>query len=154
MRISLGFVLLFLAVPAVLAQPSALPAPNTPPNPCAVPEQKQLEFWVGDWDLTWPGEKQGELDHGTKQRSSATGQLRRAREFFRRQDHAPARDKRYRSSIRAPVSGSRPGSTTRAGISTLSVNSRMGQMILTRDGVRPDGTQGYPAYGVQEHHGE
>jgi hypothetical protein len=34
-------------------------------NPCAVPEQKQLEFWVGEWDLSWPAQEQGNLDHGT-----------------------------------------------------------------------------------------
>jgi hypothetical protein len=30
---------------------------NTSPqlNPCLQPEQKQLDFWVGEWDLTWPG---------------------------------------------------------------------------------------------------
>ena len=32
---------------------------------CSEPEQKQLDFWVGDWDLTWPGEKSGEQAHGT-----------------------------------------------------------------------------------------
>lgn len=36
-------------------------------NPCAVPQQKQFDFWVGEWDLTWPGGKQGELAHGTNQ---------------------------------------------------------------------------------------
>ena len=36
-----------------------------PPNPCLAPEQKELDVWVGDWDLTWPGAKQGDLDHGT-----------------------------------------------------------------------------------------
>jgi|SRR5579862_4033089 len=35
------------------------------PKPCSEPEQKQLEFWVGDWDLTWPGNKSGETGHGT-----------------------------------------------------------------------------------------
>ena len=35
------------------------------PNPCAAPEQKQLDFWVGSWDLTWPGDKAGQVDHGT-----------------------------------------------------------------------------------------
>jgi len=40
-------------------------AQSVPPNPCLAPEQKQLDFWVGDWDLTWPGDKQGDLDHGT-----------------------------------------------------------------------------------------
>jgi Protein of unknown function (DUF1579) len=35
------------------------------PKPCSEPEQKQLEFWVGDWDLTWPGNNSGTTDHGT-----------------------------------------------------------------------------------------
>jgi hypothetical protein len=38
---------------------------NTPPNPCQAPEQKQLDFWVGEWDLTWPGEQAGAIEHGT-----------------------------------------------------------------------------------------
>ena len=33
-------------------------------NPCTRPEQKQLDFWVGEWKLTWPGPK-AELQHGT-----------------------------------------------------------------------------------------
>ena len=35
------------------------------PKPCSEPEQKQFEFWVGEWDLTWPGDKAGETGHGT-----------------------------------------------------------------------------------------
>jgi hypothetical protein len=38
---------------------------GTKPKPCSEPEQKQLEFWVGEWNLTWPGNKAGETDHGT-----------------------------------------------------------------------------------------
>src|SRR5436305_4963392 len=34
-------------------------------SPCSAIQQKQLDFWVGDWDLTWPGEKSGEIAHGT-----------------------------------------------------------------------------------------
>src|SRR5881275_1582571 len=34
-------------------------------NPCAASQQKQLDFWVGEWDLTWPGQKPGEIGHGT-----------------------------------------------------------------------------------------
>ncbi len=26
---------------------------DTPPQPCAVPENRQLDFWVGEWDLTF-----------------------------------------------------------------------------------------------------
>lgn len=42
------------------AQTSGKPASN----PCAISEQKQFDFWVGDWDLTWPGNS-GETQHGT-----------------------------------------------------------------------------------------
>lgn len=34
-------------------------------DPCSSVQQKQLDFWVGEWDLTWPGEKAGEIGHGT-----------------------------------------------------------------------------------------
>jgi len=39
--------------------------PAVQPKPCSEPEQKQLEFWVGTWDLTWPGQNAGETSHGT-----------------------------------------------------------------------------------------
>jgi len=39
--------------------------PSSPQNPCAAPEQKQFDFWIGEWDLTWPGEKAGQTAHGT-----------------------------------------------------------------------------------------
>lgn len=38
---------LLLAVPALAQSP--------PPAPCTGPESRQLDFWVGEWDLTWPG---------------------------------------------------------------------------------------------------
>ena len=34
-------------------------------KPFTEPEAKQFDFWVGDWNLTWPGAKAGETDHGT-----------------------------------------------------------------------------------------
>jgi hypothetical protein len=34
-------------------------------NPCTATQQKQLDFWIGEWDLTWPGDKPGEVMHGT-----------------------------------------------------------------------------------------
>jgi hypothetical protein len=38
---------------------------SAPPNPCVASEQRQLDFWVGEWDLTWPGANAGEVQHGT-----------------------------------------------------------------------------------------
>ncbi len=34
-------------------------------QPCSGPEQNQLDFWVGSWDLTWPGTNAGEVARGT-----------------------------------------------------------------------------------------
>ena len=60
------FVLVLLfAVSSLLGQQSSSSAPSAPPNPCAAAEQKQLDFWVGEWELTWPGAKSGDLGHGT-----------------------------------------------------------------------------------------
>jgi len=58
MRSWLAVWLCFVGALAVGQQTSAS-------NPCAAPEQKQLEFWVGEWDLSWPSQEQGKLDHGT-----------------------------------------------------------------------------------------
>ena len=44
----------------------AAAAAQTPAsNPCAAAEQQQLSFWAGEWDLTWPGSQAGEVQHGT-----------------------------------------------------------------------------------------
>ena len=56
-----ALLLLPLAVSALATQSSQ----TTPPNPCAAVQQGQFNFWVGDWDLTWPGKNAGETGHGT-----------------------------------------------------------------------------------------
>jgi len=48
-----------LALPAIGQQNS------TPPDPCALSQQRQFDFWVGEWDASWPGNKDGETQHGT-----------------------------------------------------------------------------------------
>jgi hypothetical protein len=30
-----------------------------PDNPCETPEARQFDFWLGEWDLTWPAEQTG-----------------------------------------------------------------------------------------------
>ena len=54
-------------LPLLLWLTSTLAAqqPAPPANPCTVSQQKQFDFWVGEWDLTWPGKKPGESGHGT-----------------------------------------------------------------------------------------
>ena len=33
--------------------------------PCSEAQQKQFNFWIGSWDLTWPGNTAGQVAHGT-----------------------------------------------------------------------------------------
>ena len=33
--------------------------------PCAEPQQKQFDFWVGEWELTWPDSSPSKIGHGT-----------------------------------------------------------------------------------------
>jgi hypothetical protein len=41
-----------LVIPLLLA--GSLAAQNSPPSPCAAPEFRQFDFWVGEWELSWP----------------------------------------------------------------------------------------------------
>jgi hypothetical protein len=34
-------------------------------QPCQEPQQKQLDFWVGEWALTWPGQNGGAQGRGS-----------------------------------------------------------------------------------------
>ena len=59
--------ILFLLLPGLfwLTRPALGAQTPAPQKACAEPEQKQLDFWLGTWDLTWPGAKDGELGHGS-----------------------------------------------------------------------------------------
>ena len=32
---------------------------------CMAAQQKQFDFWVGEWDATWPGQNGSKSGHGT-----------------------------------------------------------------------------------------
>jgi hypothetical protein len=61
-RLLRACLMLVLAVSIVVSQQSTRPAH---PDPCAAAEQKQFNFWIGEWDLTWPGEKPRETGRGS-----------------------------------------------------------------------------------------
>ncbi len=44
---------------------TALAQTAAAPPPCKEAEQHQLDFWVGEWNLSWPGQKGGEVQHGS-----------------------------------------------------------------------------------------
>ncbi|HEV2696364.1 MAG TPA: DUF1579 family protein [Terriglobales bacterium] len=41
------------------------PSPHEQAAPCMEPEQKQLDFWVGEWELTWPENAFNKAGRGT-----------------------------------------------------------------------------------------
>jgi hypothetical protein len=60
MRMLVMFFLVVILVSPLFAQQT-----STTQNSCLAPQQKQFDFWVGEWELTWPGENPGEIGHGT-----------------------------------------------------------------------------------------
>ena len=56
---------ILLAVLLVCASALLAQQPATTPDPCVAAQQKEFDFWLGEWDLTWPGEHKGEIGHGT-----------------------------------------------------------------------------------------
>lgn len=54
-----------LALAQSTGQATAPPAAAPPIKKCDEPQHKQMDFWVGEWDLTWPGNNPGEVAHGT-----------------------------------------------------------------------------------------
>ncbi len=60
----MGSVLLAILLSVTVSAGQAATTQHPPP-PCTQPEQRQFDFWVGNWDLTWPGNTPGEIAHGT-----------------------------------------------------------------------------------------
>ncbi len=58
-------VISFLLVATLAAPAVTQSAPPTPPAPCSAPEFHQLDFWAGEWDLTWPGQGNNPGGRGT-----------------------------------------------------------------------------------------
>ncbi len=139
MRTRLAFALLFLVVPALLAQQTN-PASSVPPNPCAAPEQKQLEFWVGEWDLTWPGENQGQVLH-------ATNSIHRQFDSCVVQENFSGGTAMHLRGMSVSTFDTRAHKwkqtwvDNEGGYLDFVGEYKDGQMVLARDGVRPDGTK-------------
>jgi hypothetical protein len=136
MRLSIAVFLLCWAVGHGFAQQ----VPATPPDPCTVPEQKQLEFWVGDWDLTWPGEKAGTIDHGTNS-------IHRVLGTCVVQENFSGGDAMHLRGMSVSLFDTRAGKWKQTWVDNEGEyldfvgEFKDGQMILARDAVRPDGTK-------------
>lgn len=54
---------------------SQLPSTVEPMKPCSAPEYRQFDFWVGEWELSWPASEtsEGKPGRGTNRIEQALG---------------------------------------------------------------------------------
>jgi hypothetical protein len=132
---------LTLAVLMFACTTSAHPNSTTAqPKPCSEPEQKQLEFWVGEWDLTWPGNNAGETAHGTNSIRRILGGCIVEENF----SGGDAMHLRGRSvSIFDATAGKwkQTWVDNEGGYLDFAGEFKDGQMVLSREAVRPDGAK-------------
>jgi hypothetical protein len=127
-------VAIFMMLSAALGQQQA------PENPCAVPQQKQFDFWVGEWDLTWPGDKSGEAAHGRNTiRRTLDGCV--VEENFDGGTSMPLRGMSVSTFDTRPGKWKQTWVDNQGGYLDFIGEFRNQQMILSRVGSKPDGTR-------------
>jgi Protein of unknown function (DUF1579) len=129
---------ILILVVAVSAQQNN---PTAPPKPCSEPEQKQLEFWVGEWDLTWPGNAAGEMVHGTNS-------IKRILDGCIVEENFSGGDAMHLRGRSVSIFDANAGKwkqtwvDNEGGYLDFVGEFKDGQMILAREVTRPDGTRG------------
>lgn len=129
-------ILFSLFVPvAIFAQQSPKPA-----DPCAAPQQKQFDFWVGEWDLTWPGQKVGDVGHGTNS-------IKRIMDGCVVQENFSGENSVHLRGTSVSTFDTRSGKwkqtwvNNEGGYLDFTGDFSNGQMILQREASRPDGSK-------------
>jgi hypothetical protein len=135
---------IFLTMAVMLFCSGAFPQttgkPPAPPNPCTTAEQKQLDFWVGEWNLTWPGEKDGEIAHGTNS-------IRRVMDDCVVEESFDGGDSMHLRGMSVSTYVARSGKwkqtwvDNEGGYLDFVGGFKDGQMILARETIGPDGTK-------------
>jgi len=122
-----------------LCAPLAFAQSSQALNPCTTLQQKQFDFWLGEWNLTWPGEKAGESGHGTNSiRRVLDGCV--VNENFSGEDSMPLRG------ISVSIFDARSGKwkqtwvDNEGGYLDFIGEFRDRKMILSRSFTQPDGT--------------
>jgi len=109
-------------------------------SPCQEAQQKQFDFWVGEWALTWPGQKAGETLRGTNSiRRILDGCV--VQESFSGSDSTPLRGTSL-SIFDARASNWKQTWVDNEGDYLDFVGEfKSGQMILQREAVQKDGSK-------------
>ena len=113
---------------------------QAPAKPCAEAEQKQFDFWVGEWDLTWPGEKAGETGHGGNSIKRIMGGCV-VKESFTGGDSMHLRGMSVSTFVARAGKWKQTWVDNEGGYLDFVGEFKDGQMILSREGVGPDGAK-------------
>ncbi|HZQ24724.1 MAG TPA: DUF1579 family protein [Terriglobales bacterium] len=133
---------LFLCVSlcSIVVASDTKPAPGAPAaaNPCSVPEQKQLDFWVGDWELSWPDPQHGSVARGTNQITRVLDGCV-VEENFRSGDSQALRGRSFSLFDVRAGKWKQTWVDNQGGYLDFVGEFKDGQMILSRATTRPDG---------------
>jgi len=138
------FTLVIAATPGCicLAQNSTnAPSPSAQPVPCSEPQQKQFDFWLGEWDLTWPSDKTGETAHGSNS-------IKRVLDGCVVQENFNGGTAMHLRGTSVSLFDARSGKwkqtwvDNEGGYLDFVGEFNGGQMVLQREATRPDGSKG------------
>ena len=134
--------LTILAFLALLPTPGVRAASSlqTAAKPCAEREQKQFDFWVGEWELTWPGEKAGETGHGGNSIQRVMGGCI-VEERFTGGESMHLRGMSVSTFVPRAGKWKQTWVDNEGGYLDFVGEFKNGQMILSREGVAPDGAK-------------
>ena len=109
-------------------------------SPCSETEQKQFDFWVGEWDLTWPGNNPGETARGTNSiRRILDGCV--VEENFSGGDAMHLRGRSVSTFDARASKWKQTWVDNEGGYLDFVGEFKDGQMALSRQATRPDGTK-------------
>jgi hypothetical protein len=108
--------------------------------PCQEAQQKQFDFWVGEWDLSWPGNAVGETAHGSNSiRRILDGCV--VQENFSGLDSMPLRGQSVSAFDIRAGKWKQTWVDNQGGYLDLVGEFKDGQMILQREATKPDGSK-------------
>jgi hypothetical protein len=110
------------------------------PQPCTEAQQKQFDFWLGEWDLTWPGQNKGEIAHGRNLVKRIMDNCV-VQENFSGENSAPLRGMSVSMLDASSNKWKQTWVDNQGGYLDFVGEFTGGQMILAREGIRPDGTK-------------
>jgi hypothetical protein len=124
-------------VPCSAEQPNSSTASKS--TPCSQPQQRQFDFWLGEWNLTWPGQN-GKAERGTNS-------IKRVLDGCVVEENFDGGMSMHLRGVSVSLFDARSGKwkqtwvDNEGGYLDFVGEFRDGQMVLQREAIRPDGAK-------------